>query len=76
MVGGEDGVSPGQACVFYEAADGQARVLGGGVIAGTTAAPRAKTPDPRRSRGRALIAASFRMTVIRFAKPRSNFARF
>jgi tRNA-specific 2-thiouridylase len=35
LIGGEDGVSPGQACVFYEAAEGQARVLGGGVIAGT-----------------------------------------
>ena len=43
LTGGEDGVSPGQACVFYEAAEGQARVLGGGIIAGTTAAPRAKT---------------------------------
>src|SRR5271168_3714964 len=28
LVGGEDGVSPGQACAFYEAAEGQARVLG------------------------------------------------
>jgi tRNA-uridine 2-sulfurtransferase len=45
LIGGEDGVSPGQACVFYEAAEGQARVLGGGVIAGTTAALRgAMTP--------------------------------
>jgi tRNA-uridine 2-sulfurtransferase len=44
LIGGEDGVSPGQACVFYEAAEGQARVLGGGVIAGATAAPHAKTP--------------------------------
>jgi tRNA-specific 2-thiouridylase len=43
LIGGEDGVSPGQACVFYEAAEGQSRVLGGGVIAGTIAAPRAKT---------------------------------
>ena len=33
LIGGEDGVSPGQACVFYDAADGQARVLGGGIIA-------------------------------------------
>src|SRR5204863_3485805 len=32
LVAGEDGVSPGQACVFYGAPDGQARVLGGGII--------------------------------------------
>jgi tRNA-specific 2-thiouridylase len=32
LVGGEEGVSPGQACVFYDAANGQARVLGGGFI--------------------------------------------
>lgn len=29
---GEHGVSPGQACVFYDAGEGQARVLGGGFI--------------------------------------------
>ncbi len=40
LIGGEDGVSPGQACAFYDAAEGQARVLGGGVIAGTIAATR------------------------------------
>ena len=28
----ETGVSPGQACVFYDGADGRARVLGGGII--------------------------------------------
>lgn len=33
----EEGVSPGQACVLYEASEGS-RVLGGGFIAGTTAA--------------------------------------
>jgi tRNA-specific 2-thiouridylase len=33
LVAGEDGVSPGQACVFYDASEGQARVLGGGFIA-------------------------------------------
>jgi len=38
LTGGEDGVSPGQACVFYDAAEGQARVLGGGFIASTVAA--------------------------------------
>jgi tRNA-specific 2-thiouridylase len=32
LAGGEEGVSPGQACVFYDAAGGQARVLGGGFI--------------------------------------------
>jgi tRNA-specific 2-thiouridylase len=34
----EEGVSPGQACVLYDPATGGARVLGGGFIAGTTAA--------------------------------------
>ncbi len=32
LVDGEHGVSPGQACVFYDAGVGQARVLGGGFI--------------------------------------------
>ena len=32
LVEGEDGVSPGQACVLYDAADDTARVLGGGFI--------------------------------------------
>ncbi|KQZ01928.1 tRNA-specific 2-thiouridylase [Pseudolabrys sp. Root1462] len=32
LVDGEHGVSPGQACVFYDTAEGQARVLGGGFI--------------------------------------------
>jgi len=31
----EEGVSPGQACVFYDLGDQQARVLGGGWIKGT-----------------------------------------
>ncbi len=34
----EDGVSPGQACVFYASADPQARVLGGGFITATRSA--------------------------------------
>ena len=41
LVGGEDGVSPGQACAFYDAPAGQSRVLGGGVIASTVAAEKA-----------------------------------
>jgi tRNA-uridine 2-sulfurtransferase len=38
LLEGEDGVSPGQACVLYDAADGQARVLGGGFIKRTLGA--------------------------------------
>ncbi|HXX51652.1 MAG TPA: tRNA 2-thiouridine(34) synthase MnmA [Xanthobacteraceae bacterium] len=41
LIDGEEGVSPGQACVFYDAAEGQARVLGGGFIAGAVQATRA-----------------------------------
>jgi tRNA-specific 2-thiouridylase len=37
LVAGEEGVSPGQACVFYDAPAGQARVLGGGFIKSATA---------------------------------------
>jgi tRNA-specific 2-thiouridylase len=37
LVAGEEGVSPGQACVFYDAPRGQARVLGGGFIKSATA---------------------------------------
>jgi tRNA-specific 2-thiouridylase len=52
LVAGEEGVSPGQACVFYDAPTGQARVLGGGFIksasarkaAGREAVPTAATP--------------------------------
>jgi tRNA-specific 2-thiouridylase len=32
LVDSEEGVAPGQACVFYDAAHGQARMLGGGFI--------------------------------------------
>jgi len=45
LVDGEDGVSPGQACVFYDAAEGPARVLGGGFIKSATAAA-ASIPAP------------------------------
>jgi len=41
LVDGEHGVSPGQACVFYDAAEGQARVLGGGFITGAVSAAEA-----------------------------------
>jgi tRNA-uridine 2-sulfurtransferase len=43
LIGGEDGVSPGQACAFYDAADGQARVLGGGMISSTVAAAKTQS---------------------------------
>jgi tRNA-specific 2-thiouridylase len=46
LVAGEDGVSPGQACVFYDAPEGQARVLGGGIIQSAVAtSDRASTRD-------------------------------
>ena len=35
LAAGEEGVAPGQACVLYDAADGNARVLGGGFIRAT-----------------------------------------
>ena len=43
LADGEEGVSPGQACVFYDAPAGQARVLGGGFI---SAAQRSLRPMP------------------------------
>ena len=42
LVAGEEGVSPGQACVFYDAPTGQARVLGGGFIKSAAAADLAR----------------------------------
>ena len=44
LVDGEEGVAPGQACVFYDAPKGQARVLGGGFI--KSAAAHAALPMP------------------------------
>jgi tRNA-specific 2-thiouridylase len=44
LVEGEHGVSPGQACVFYDAPMGQARVLGGGFIKSAVAAVERVTP--------------------------------
>jgi tRNA-uridine 2-sulfurtransferase len=52
LLEGEDGVSPGQACVLYDAAEGQARVLGGGFIKRTLGAE-----VPARERGAELLAA-------------------
>ncbi|BDA83263.1 tRNA-specific 2-thiouridylase MnmA [Aureimonas sp. SA4125] len=37
LLDGEDGIAPGQACVFYDGEAAGARVLGGGVIARTVA---------------------------------------
>jgi tRNA-uridine 2-sulfurtransferase len=54
LVDSEDGVSPGQACVFYDAAEGQARVLGGGFIKSASAAGAAISlaePVPAAARG-------------------------
>jgi tRNA-specific 2-thiouridylase len=56
LVDGEEGVAPGQACVFYDAPAGQAHVLGGGFIKSATAhaglAERARHVDaPAAARG-------------------------
>jgi tRNA-specific 2-thiouridylase len=37
----EGGVSPGQACVFYDSTADEARVLGGGTVAATVSAAEA-----------------------------------
>lgn len=48
LADGEHGVSPGQACVFYDAGVGQARVLGGGFIkSAVAAADLTRAPDER-----------------------------
>jgi tRNA-specific 2-thiouridylase len=47
LVAGEEGVSPGQACVFYDAPSEQARVLGGGFI--QSAAARGAVAASRRT---------------------------
>jgi tRNA-specific 2-thiouridylase len=38
LIDGEEGVAPGQACVFYDSAESGARMLGGGFIRSTEAA--------------------------------------
>jgi tRNA-specific 2-thiouridylase len=43
LVDGEEGVAPGQACVFYDSAEGGARMLGGGFIRGAQATRAAAT---------------------------------
>jgi tRNA-specific 2-thiouridylase len=43
---GEEGVSPGQACVIYDHAGGGARVLGGGVIMANRPPRPAPQPEP------------------------------
>jgi tRNA-uridine 2-sulfurtransferase len=46
LIAGEEGVSPGQACVFYDAPSGQARVLGGGFIQSAAATRTTATARP------------------------------
>jgi tRNA-specific 2-thiouridylase len=52
LVDGEEGVAPGQACVFYDAGGGQSRVLGGGFIKGV-ATPTDVLRAPQRARAAA-----------------------
>jgi tRNA-specific 2-thiouridylase len=54
LVQGDDGVSPGQACVFYDSAEPHARVLGGGWIRSTLAGgavPRARAEQEAETDG-------------------------
>src|SRR5262249_34073023 len=54
LVDGEEGVAPGQACVFYDAGAGQARVLGGGFIKSVVASAEmvaARAPQRARAAG-------------------------
>jgi tRNA-specific 2-thiouridylase len=52
LLGEESGVAPGQACVFYESADPQARVLGGGFIVRAEPARAAKPVTARAAAAR------------------------
>lgn len=49
LIAGEEGIAAGQACVFYDAPDGRARVLGGGFI--KSAARRDERTPPARDSG-------------------------
>jgi tRNA-uridine 2-sulfurtransferase len=51
LVDCEEGVSPGQACVFYDAAQSQARVLGGGFIRSAVAAASPPAREARAASG-------------------------
>jgi tRNA-specific 2-thiouridylase len=62
LIASEDGVSPGQACAFYDAAEGQARVLGGGFIAGTVGAGKA-------------VEAGAAMVAVRESRPKGTRAQ-
>ena len=44
LADGEEGVAPGQACVFYDSAEGEGRMLGGGFIRSTEAMVAAAGP--------------------------------
>jgi tRNA-specific 2-thiouridylase len=47
LVDGEEGVAPGQACVFYDAAEGQARVVGGGfIVSASSSADASRVAEP------------------------------
>jgi tRNA-specific 2-thiouridylase len=51
LLDGEEGVAPRQACVLYDAANGQSRVLGGGFIKSVAAYPDMVAPRPPQRAG-------------------------
>jgi tRNA-specific 2-thiouridylase len=57
LIEGESGVSPGQACVFYDTAAGQSRVLGGGIIKHAASAAEEMAVGEPRAAGRTAVGA-------------------
>jgi tRNA-specific 2-thiouridylase len=51
LLDGEEGVAPGQACVLYDAAAGQSRVLGGGFIKSVAPCSDMMVPRPPQRAG-------------------------
>src|SRR5262249_42712115 len=51
LIDGEEGVAPGQACVFYDSGEDHARVLGGGFIRSTEAVVRGAARELTAARG-------------------------
>jgi tRNA-specific 2-thiouridylase len=66
LVAGEEGVSPGQACVFYDAPSGRARVLGGGFIQSASArSVNDKRANEKRAAGKGAVGRTASLEAMR-----------